>query len=100
MHGHVGTFAKLIRLAPRDVHDDALAMPRDVIDFERHEFRASECSSEAHEQERSITHAEQSRRQRFDHRTKIRRRERCLRSRSRASTRSNPRKNITHRGIV
>src|SRR4051812_38821767 len=36
MHRHVGTFAELIRLAPRDVDDDALAMPCDVRNIERH----------------------------------------------------------------
>jgi hypothetical protein len=100
MHGHVGAFAELIRLAPRNVHDDALAMPRDVLDIERDELRASKRSRKSDEQQRSIAHAKQTHRQRFDHRAKIRRRQRRLRSRSRASTRSNPRENITHSGIV
>ncbi len=60
MHRHVGAFASLIRLAPPHMHDDALAMPRDVRDIERHQLRTAKRSREAHEQQRSITQTEQS----------------------------------------
>ena len=74
MHRHVGTFAELIRFASRNVHDDAFAMPLDVIHVERHELRASKCRGKPHEQERSISRTKQARWKRFKHHAQVTRR--------------------------
>jgi len=61
MHRHVGSCAELIRLAPCNVHDDALAMPRDVRHIERHELGASKRCGKPHGQQRSIARIKQTR---------------------------------------